>query len=188
MPSSKETLVPSSKETLVPSSKETLVPSSKETVTSLLPKEKNSSSDIVHSSEETLLTKESVDATSNGVVANSNEVVARPNDAVVSIAPVVSSNKPVATVEEAKDDEQVARSQPENLEIISPSLASAVNVADIQRQIEMLQLQLAQAKGLSVSNYEGLNTGTSTEEESTDELPLHPTRQRRVGRDHRRMD
>ena len=146
----------------MPSSKETLVPSSKETVTSSLPKEKNSSSDTVHSSEKTLWTKESVDATSNGVVANSNEVVARPNDAVVSIAPVVSSNEPVAAVEEAKDDEQVARSQPENLEVISPSLASAVNVANIQRQIEMLQLQLAQAKGLSVSNNEGLNTGTST--------------------------
>lgn len=162
----------SSKATM-PSSKETLVPSSKETVTSSLPKEKNSSSDTVHSSEKILLTKESVDATSNGVVANSNEVVARPNDAVVSIAPVVSSNEPVAAVEEAKDDEQVARSQPENLEVISPSLASAVNVANIQRQIEMLQLQLAQAKGLSVSNNEGLNTGTSTEEESTDE-PVTP--------------
>eukprot|EP00943_MAST-04B_sp_MAST-4B-sp1_P005409 g5409.t1 len=68
-----------------------------------------------------------------------------------------SSSDPVATFEEGKNDEQVARSQPDNLEVISPSLASAVNVANIQRQNEMLQLQLAQAKGLSVSNNEGLN-------------------------------
>ena len=105
----------------------------------------------------------------------------------MSIAPVVSSNEPVAAVEEAKDDEQVARSQPENLEVISPSLASAVNVANIQRQIEMLQLQLAQAKGLSVSNNEGLNTGTSTEEESTDE-PVTTRHARRRWGDYRRMD
>ena len=86
----------------------------------------------------------------------------------------------------AKDDEQVARSQPENLEAMKPSLASAVNVANIQRRPQNVTTPVGKGQQLSVSNNEGLNTNTP-EEESTDE-PVTPDTPEDEWRDYRRMD